>query len=145
MQIIGICLQSLVLLLVFVKCVLFAWFGMLMMCFAYWHSMLLMHAHHGPGHFTQDRGLAPPANGIPQARLRSECYSGRPGLPFHKQAWLFKRQRFLCFPVAQHTRAPQKTGGMLPTRPNLQSHTQRNEVVMEAIVLWKAPQHKAEG
>ena len=86
LQIIGICLQSLVLLLVFVKCVLFAWFGMLMMCFAYWHSMLLMHAHHGPGHFTQDRGLAPPANGIPQARLRSECYSGRPGLPFHKQA-----------------------------------------------------------
>ena len=34
-----------------------------------------------PGYFTQDRGLAPPANGIPQARLVSGCYPGRPGLP----------------------------------------------------------------
>ena len=30
---------------------------------------------------------------------------------------------------------------MLPTRRNLQS----DEVVVEAIVLWKVPQHKAEG
>ena len=33
------------------------------------------------GYFTQDRGLAPPTIGIPQARLCSGCYPGRPGLP----------------------------------------------------------------
>ena len=40
---------------------------------------------------------------------------------------------------------PQRTGGMLPTRRGLQSHMRLNEVVIEAIVLWKVPQHKAEG
>ena len=34
---------------------------------------------------------------------------------------------------------------MLPTRRGLQSHMRLNEVVIEAIVLWKVPQHKAEG
>ena len=39
------------------------------------------------GHFTQDRGLAPPTKGIPQARLCSGCYPGRPGLPPRYESW----------------------------------------------------------
>jgi hypothetical protein len=36
-----------------------------------------------PGYFTQGRGLAPPACGIPQARTKSRYYLARPGLtPF---------------------------------------------------------------
>ena len=38
------------------------------------------------GYFTQDRGLAPPTIGIPQARLCSGCYPGRPGLPSRCQS-----------------------------------------------------------
>ena len=46
---------------------------------------LFLFCTYRPGHFTQDRRLAPPANGISQTRLGSDCNPRRPGLHSQKE------------------------------------------------------------